>query len=122
MGVGCTVHVHVCTHCGEWVHSACTCLYTLWGVGAQCMYMSVHTVGVGCTVHVHVCTHCGEWVYSACTCLCVHADIRDSVKYKEVMEQYKLGPNGAIVTSLNLFASRFDQVMGYLEKRPVDQK
>ena len=41
-------------------------------------------------------------------------DIRDSVKYKEVMKQYSLGPNGAIVTSLNLFATRFDQVLKIL--------
>lgn len=26
------------------------------------------------------------------------------------MKQYNLGPNGGIVTSLNLFATRFDQV------------
>lgn len=26
------------------------------------------------------------------------------------MRQYQLGPNGAIMTSLNLFATRFDQV------------
>ena len=39
------------------------------------------------------------------------ADIRDTVNYKEVMKQYGLGPNGGIVTSLNLFATRFDQVM-----------
>ena len=32
------------------------------------------------------------------------------VKYKEVMKQYGLGPNGGILTSLNLFATRFDQV------------
>lgn len=37
-------------------------------------------------------------------------DIRDTVDYKEVMRQYQLGPNGAIMTSLNLFATRFDQV------------
>lgn len=37
-------------------------------------------------------------------------DIRDTVNYKEVMGQYQLGPNGAIMTSLNLFATRFDQV------------
>ncbi|MED6295536.1 GPN-loop GTPase 1 [Characodon lateralis] len=37
-------------------------------------------------------------------------DIRDTVNYKEVMKQYSLGPNGGIVTSLNLFATRFDQV------------
>ena len=35
-------------------------------------------------------------------------DIRDSVKYKNVMKTYQLGPNGAILTSLNLFAAQFD--------------
>uniref|UniRef100_A0A8C6VCB9 GPN-loop GTPase n=1 Tax=Naja naja TaxID=35670 RepID=A0A8C6VCB9_NAJNA len=44
-------------------------------------------------------------------------DIRDTVNYKEVMKQYALGPNGGIVTSLNLFATRFDQVMKFIEKR-----
>ncbi|XP_069461537.1 GPN-loop GTPase 1 [Ambystoma mexicanum] len=44
-------------------------------------------------------------------------DIRDTVKYKEVMKQYGLGPNGGIVTSLNLFATRFDQVMKFIDKR-----
>lgn len=44
-------------------------------------------------------------------------DIRDTVNYKEVMSQYGLGPNGAILTSLNLFATRFDQVIGLLERR-----
>ncbi|XP_073413905.1 GPN-loop GTPase 1 [Dendrobates tinctorius] len=44
-------------------------------------------------------------------------DIRDTVKYKEVMKQYGLGPNGGIVTSLNLFATRFDQVVKFIEKR-----
>ncbi|KAG8318655.1 GPN-loop GTPase 1 [Homalodisca vitripennis] len=43
-------------------------------------------------------------------------DIRDTVKYKEVMKQYGLGPNGAIVTSLNLFATKFDQVISLLSK------
>jgi len=47
----------------------------------------------------------------------VNIDIRDSVDYKEVMRQYKLGPNGAIITSLNLFATKVDQVLGVLEKR-----
>ena len=31
------------------------------------------------------------------------------VNYKNVMEQYGLGPNGGILTSLNLFATKFDQ-------------
>lgn len=50
-------------------------------------------------------------------------DIRDSVKYKKVMENYNLGPNGAIMTSLNLFATKIDQVIGLIEKRAdsVDQ-
>ena len=37
-------------------------------------------------------------------------DIRDTVNYKEVMTQYGLGPNGGILTALNLFATKFDQV------------
>lgn len=44
-------------------------------------------------------------------------DIRDTVDYKQVMKQYNLGPNGGIMTSLNLFATRFDQVLDILEKR-----
>ena len=32
------------------------------------------------------------------------------VNYKNVMKQYGLGPNGGILTSLNLFATKFDQV------------
>ena len=55
----------------------------------------------------------------ACTSVPFSAniDIRDTVNYKEVMTQYGLGPNGGILTSLNLFATRFDQVIGLLEKR-----
>jgi len=44
-------------------------------------------------------------------------DIRDSVNYKEVMKQYNLGPNVGIMTSLNLFATKIDQILGILEKR-----
>ncbi|KAK2755959.1 hypothetical protein FQN54_005756 [Arachnomyces sp. PD_36] len=44
-------------------------------------------------------------------------DIRDSINYKEVMKQYNLGPNGGILTSLNLFATKVDQVISLLEKR-----
>ncbi|CAM9885568.1 unnamed protein product, partial [Phaeothamnion confervicola] len=47
-------------------------------------------------------------------------DIRDTINYKEVMKQYGLGPNGGIMTSLNLFATRFDQVLGILENRADD--
>ena len=48
-------------------------------------------------------------------------DIRDSVNYKEVMKQYNLGPNGGILTSLNLFSTKVDQVVGLLEKRAEPQ-
>lgn len=44
-------------------------------------------------------------------------DIRDSVNYREVMKQYNLGPNGGIITSLNLFATKIDQILALLEKR-----
>ncbi|KAF8588386.1 XPA-binding protein 1 [Ramaria rubella] len=44
-------------------------------------------------------------------------DIRDTVDYKEVMKQYNLGPNGGILTALNLFTTKFDQVLTLMEKR-----
>lgn len=61
-------------------------------------------------------------------------DIRDTVDYAEVMKQsvlfwaifcsrplhgrrYKLGPNGGILTALNLFTTKFEQVLQLLEKR-----
>ncbi|XP_073043059.1 GPN-loop GTPase QQT2-like isoform X1 [Primulina eburnea] len=44
-------------------------------------------------------------------------DIRDTVRYKEVMKQYNLGPNGGILTSLNLFSTKFDEVISMVEKR-----
>ncbi|KAM3961882.1 GPN-loop GTPase 1 isoform 2-T2 [Aphomia sociella] len=43
-------------------------------------------------------------------------DIRDTVNYKEVMKQYGLGPNGGIVTALNLFSTKFGQVIELIEK------
>ena len=87
--------------------------------------MYVH-VSVCMCVSVYVCTCVCLYV---CTCVCLYvclytplADIRDTVNYKEVMKQYGLGPNGGIVTSLNLFATRFDQVMSFLEKRAPECK
>ncbi|PVG02493.1 XPA-binding protein 1 [Serendipita vermifera] len=44
-------------------------------------------------------------------------DIRDTVDYTQVMKQYKLGPNGGILTALNLFTTKFEQVLELLEKR-----
>uniref|UniRef100_A0A182J789 GPN-loop GTPase n=1 Tax=Anopheles atroparvus TaxID=41427 RepID=A0A182J789_ANOAO len=46
----------------------------------------------------------------------VNIDIRDTIKYKEVMNRYKLGPNGAIVTALNLFSTKFGKVIELIEK------
>ncbi|CAE8586655.1 unnamed protein product [Polarella glacialis] len=47
----------------------------------------------------------------------INIDIRDTVNYKEVMKHFGLGPNGGIMTSLNLFATKFDQVLELLDKR-----
>ena len=47
----------------------------------------------------------------------VNIDIRDTVNYKEVMKHFGLGPNGGIMTSLNLFATKFDQVLAILSRR-----
>lgn len=41
-------------------------------------------------------------------------DIRDTVHYKDVMKEYNLGPNGGILTSLNLFATKFDEVLVFV--------
>lgn len=46
-----------------------------------------------------------------------NVDIRDTISYKDVMREYSLGPNGGILTSLNLYATRFDQVLELIEKR-----
>ncbi|KAL3475496.1 hypothetical protein BJX99DRAFT_229698 [Aspergillus californicus] len=44
-------------------------------------------------------------------------DIRDAINYKEVMKQYNLGPNGGILTALNLYATKVDQIIALMEKR-----
>lgn len=38
-------------------------------------------------------------------------DIRDTFNCRNVMRFYSLGPNGAILTALNLFASKFGEVL-----------
>ncbi len=48
-----------------------------------------------------------------------NVDIRDTIDYAQVMRQYGLGPNGGILTALNLFTTKFDQVLGILERRAV---
>ena len=49
-------------------------------------------------------------------------DIRDTVNYKEVMKQYHLGPNGGILTALNLFSTRFEEVLKLIEARASSLK
>ncbi|KAI0556890.1 GPN-loop GTPase [Gracilaria domingensis] len=49
-------------------------------------------------------------------------DIRDTITYKQVMSNHSLGPNGAIITSLNLYATRFDQVLTLIEKRAAKSR
>lgn len=45
-------------------------------------------------------------------------DIRDTVKYKDVMIGHGLGPNGAIMTCLNLFSTNIHKIVDLLEKKP----
>lgn len=51
-----------------------------------------------------------------------NVDIRDTVHYKNVMQKYGLGPNGSIITSLNLFVTNFDQVLTLIDKRKDKHK
>jgi GTPase SAR1 family protein len=44
-------------------------------------------------------------------------DIRDTIKYKDVMISNGLGPNGAIMTCLNLFATNIHKIIGLLETK-----
>lgn len=44
-------------------------------------------------------------------------DIRDTIDYKKIMSEFSLGPNGAIITSLNLFATRFFQIKKLIGKK-----
>jgi len=44
-------------------------------------------------------------------------DIRDTINYKDVMLANGLGPNGAIITCLNLFATNIHKVVDLLEQR-----
>lgn len=46
-----------------------------------------------------------------------NVDIRDTVDYKAVMKKYHLGPNGAIITSLNLFSTQFHSIIELIHKR-----
>lgn len=37
------------------------------------------------------------------------------------MKQYNLGPNGGILTALNLFTTKFDQVLSYVDKKVQEE-
>lgn len=46
-----------------------------------------------------------------------HIDIRKTINYKGVMEKFNLGPNGAILTSLNIFATKFGTAIQSIQER-----
>ncbi|OII75356.1 XPA binding protein 1 [Cryptosporidium ubiquitum] len=47
----------------------------------------------------------------------VNINIKSTFDYKKIMKDYGLGPNGAIMTCLSLFAVKFDQVLNILESK-----
>ncbi|OLQ16788.1 Conserved hypothetical ATP binding family protein [Cryptosporidium hominis] len=47
----------------------------------------------------------------------VNINIKSTFNYKKIMNDYGLGPNGAIMTCLSLFAVKFDQVLNILESK-----
>ena len=47
-------------------------------------------------------------------------DIRKDFNHKEVMKKYKLGPNGAIMTCLNLFCAKIDNFIKQFESIKVN--
>ena len=49
-------------------------------------------------------------------------DIRSEVNYKDVMAKYGLGPNGAIMTSLNLYAAKFHLTLDKMEEQQQSTK
>jgi GTPase SAR1 family protein len=51
-----------------------------------------------------------------------HVDVRQSIDYQKVMSQYELGPNGAIMTCLNLFGTRMPELMELVAKRTETDK
>ncbi|KII62080.1 GPN-loop GTPase 1 [Thelohanellus kitauei] len=49
-------------------------------------------------------------------------DIRESVKYKDVMRYYKLGPNGAIMTSLNMYCTQLSSLIDKIKNPASDHE
>ena len=58
---------------------------------------------------------CQRLLNGHCRMLHEEHNLSVQVNYKNVMKEYNLGPNGGILTSLNLFATRFDQVYMHSE-------
>ncbi|KAI5132525.1 uncharacterized protein NESG_01106 [Nematocida ausubeli] len=46
----------------------------------------------------------------------VHYDIRNTIDIDELMQKKQLGPNGAILTALNLFAAHIDVLISQIEE------
>ena len=44
-------------------------------------------------------------------------DIRETIDYMKLMEDYSLGPNGAIMTALNLLTTKFHDIIALIKKR-----
>ena len=51
------------------------------------------------------------------TALLVRRRGRVTNLYRRYFSRYNLGPNGGILTALNLFTTKFDQVLDIIEKR-----
>ncbi|EGR28834.1 hypothetical protein IMG5_168700 [Ichthyophthirius multifiliis] len=45
-------------------------------------------------------------------------DIRQTIDYKKLMKEHQLGPNGAIMTALNLYCAQIDKVIQNIENLP----
>jgi hypothetical protein len=49
-------------------------------------------------------------------------DIRKSVDYKELMKKNGLGPNGAIITALNIYSAKFYEVLQEIESNKEESR
>lgn len=49
----------------------------------------------------------------------VKEDIREKVNYKEIMNEYSLGPNGAIITCLNLYMLNINEMISKLNNNII---
>lgn len=48
----------------------------------------------------------------------VNLDIRSSIDFTALMKEHQLGPNGAILTSLNIYATRFHEALSIMNSQP----